>query len=61
MQGTYDLDEMQWFPDDNSTDYTIIETRYATVPANSKEEAEAIYRENPDNYQDVKSKVEVYK
>lgn len=61
MTGTYDLDEMQWYPDDISVDFNIIETRYATVSANSREEAEEIYRENPDDYQDVKSKIEVYK
>lgn len=61
MRGTYDLDDMQWYPDDRSIDFNIIETRYATVSANSREEAEEIYRENPDDYQDVKSKIEVYK
>ena len=61
MKGTYDLDEQQWYPDDISVDFNIIETRYATVSANSREEAEEIYRENPDDYQDIESKIEVYK
>ena len=61
MRGTYDLDNQQFYPDDRSIDFSIIETRYATVSANSREEAEEIYRENPDDYQDVPSKVEVYK
>ncbi len=61
MRGIYDLDNQQFYPDDRSIDFTIIETRYATVSANSREEAEEIYRENPDDYQDIPSKVEVYK
>ena len=61
MRGIYDLDDQQFYPDDRSIDFNIIETRYATVSANSREEAEEIYRENPDDYQDVPSKVEVYK
>jgi len=61
MRGIYDLDNQQFYPDDRSIDFTIIETRYATVSANSKEEAEEIYRENPDDYQDIESKIEVYK
>lgn len=61
MRGIYDLDNQQFYPDDRSIDFSIIETRYATVSANSREEAEEIYREKPDDYQDVPSKVEVYK
>lgn len=61
MRGIYDLDNQQFYPDDRSIDFNIIETRYATVSANSREEAEEIYRENPDDYQDIPSKVEVYK
>lgn len=61
MRGIYDLDNQQFYPDDRSIDFSIIETRYATVSANSREEAEEIYRENPDDYQDVPSNVEVYK
>ena len=61
MRGVYDLDQQQWYPDDISVDFNIIETRYATVSANSIEEAEEIYRENPDDYQDFESKIEVYK
>jgi hypothetical protein len=61
MRGIYDLDDQQFYPDDRSIDFSIIETRYATVSANSREEAEEIYRENPDDYQDIPSKVEVYK
>ncbi|MGH2110091.1 hypothetical protein [Jeotgalibaca porci] len=61
MRGIYDLDNQQFYPDDRSIDFSIIETRYATVSANSREEAEEIYRENPDDYQDIPSKVEVYK
>lgn len=61
MRGVYDLDQQQWYPDDISVDFNIIETRYATVSANSREEAEEIYRENPDDYQDFESKIEVYK
>ena len=60
MRGVYDLDQQQWYPDDISVDFNIIETRYATVSANSREEAEEIYRENPDDYQDFESKIEVY-
>lgn len=61
MRGIYDLDNQQFYPDDRSIDFNIIETRYATVSANSREEAEEIYRENPDDYQDAPSNVEVYK
>lgn len=61
MRGIYDLDNQQFYPDDRSIDFSIIEIRYATVSACSREEAEEIYRENPDDYQDVPSKVEVYK
>ena len=61
MRGIYDLDNQQFYPDDRSIDFSIIETRYATVSANSREEAEEIYREYPDDYQDIPSKVEVYK
>ena len=57
----YDLNQQQFYPDDRSIDFNIIETRYATVSANSREEAEEIYRENPDDYQDIESKIEVYK
>ena len=60
MEGIYDANQQQWFPDDRSIDFNIIETRYATVSANSKEEAEELYRENPDEYQDFPSHIKVY-
>ena len=61
MKAVYDSNQQQFYPDDRSIDFNIIETRYATVSANSREEAEEIYRENPDDYQDFESKIEVYK
>jgi len=61
MRGIYDLDNQQFYPDDRSIDFNIIETRYATVSANSREEAEEIYREDPEAFQDIPSKVEVFK
>ena len=60
MKGVYDPNQQQWFPDDMSIDFNIIETRYATVSAKSREEAEELYRENPDEYQDFPSHIKVY-
>ena len=60
MDFYYDKNEQQFYPDDRSIDFNIIETRYATVSANSIEEAEELYRENPDEYQDFPSNIKVY-
>ena len=60
MEGIYDANQQQWFPDDMSIDFNIIETRYATVSAKSKEEAEELYKENPDDYQDFPPDIKVY-
>lgn len=60
VEGAYDLNQQQWYPDDRSIDFNVIETRYATVSANSREEAEEIYRENPDDYQDFPSNIKIY-
>lgn len=60
MDFYYDKNNQQVYPDDRSIDFNIIETRYATVSANSREEAEEIYRENPDEYQDFPSNIKVY-
>ena len=60
MDFYYDKNEQQFYPDDRSIDFNIIETRYATVSANSREEAEEIYRENPDDYQDFPSNIKIY-
>ena len=60
MKGTYDSNQQQWYPDDRSIDFNIVETRYATVSAKSKEEAEELYIENPDDYQDFPPDIKVY-
>ena len=60
MNFYYDKNQQQFYPDDKSIDFNIIETRYATVSANSIEEAEELYRENPDEYQDFPSNIKVY-
>ena len=60
MEGVYDSNQQQFYPDDRSIDFNIIETRYATVSANSIEEAEELYRENPDEYQDFPPNIKVY-
>lgn len=50
MRGTYDLDEMQWFPGDDEKDYTIVETRIGSVSARSEEEAIEIYASDPEAF-----------
>ena len=60
MDFYYDKNNQQVYPDDRNVDFNIIETRYATVSANSREEAEEIYRENPDEYQDFPPDIKVY-
>ena len=60
MDFYYDNNEQQFYPDDRNIDFNIVETRYATVSAKSKEEAEELYRENPDEYQDFPSYIKIY-
>lgn len=60
MDFYYDKNQQQFYPDDRNIDFNIIETRYATVSAKSREEAEELYRENPDDYQDFPSNIKVY-
>lgn len=60
MDFYYDNNEQQFYPDDRNIDFNIVETRYATVSAKSREEAEEIYRENPDEYQDFPPHIKVY-
>lgn len=60
MDFYYDKNEQQFHPDDRSIDFNIVETRYATVSAKSREEAEELYRENPDEYQDFPSYIKIY-
>jgi len=60
MDFYYDKNEQQFYPDDRNFDFNIVETRYATVSANSREEAEEIYRDNPDEYQDFPPYIKVY-
>ena len=56
MRGIYDLDQQQWFPDEErDVDYKVYITTEYTVPARSVDDAIETVKYDPEFYKDYGS------